>query len=69
MKKHKLKTKKILSKRVKLTGSGKIKRQHVATSHLKEKQSSSVKRRKSRDELISKSDTKRINRLLPYGQS
>ncbi|KKP69983.1 50S ribosomal protein L35 [candidate division CPR3 bacterium GWF2_35_18] len=66
VKKLKLKTKKIISKRVKVTGSGKFKRQHVATSHLKEKQSSRTRRRKSKDEITSPSDTKRIKKLLPY---
>lgn len=66
MPKNKLKTKKILSKRVKITGSGQITRQHVNISHLKEKQSSKTKRRKASDVLISKSDNKRIKYLLPY---
>ena len=65
-KKNKLKTKKILAKRVKVTSTGKIQRRHVRTSHLKEKQSAATKRRKSRDEVISPSDEKRIRKLLPY---
>ena len=68
IKKYKLKTKKILAKRVKITGSGKVMRQHVNTSHLKEKQSSKTKRRKSKEEVIHKSDLKRIRKLLPYAK-
>ena len=63
--KNKLKTKKILAKRVKITSTGKVKRRHVRTSHLKEKQSAATKRRKSRDEIVSPSDMKRIKKLLP----
>lgn len=65
-KKIKVKTKKILIKRVKITGKGKYQRRHVRTSHLKEKQSSRTKRRKAKAEIVSDSDTKRIAKLLPY---
>lgn len=67
-KKNKLKTKKILAKRVKVTSSGKLKRQHVNTSHLKQKQSAKTRRRKSNDEIVSSSDIKRVKQLLPYAK-
>lgn len=65
-KKNKLKTKKILAKRVKITGTGKLTHLHVNTSHLKEKQSPDTKRRKKKEEVTSNTDMKRIKRLLPY---
>ena len=62
----KTKTKKASMKRVKITSSGKLLIGHVNTSHLKTKQSQKTKRRKSALELLSKSDTYRVEQTLPY---
>jgi large subunit ribosomal protein L35 len=62
----KAKTKKAAKKRVKLTSSGKLLIGHVNTSHLKTKQSRKTKRRKGVTELLSRSDTHRVEQLLPY---
>ena len=62
----KTKTKKAALKRVKITSSGKMLIGHVNTSHLKTKQSRRTKRRKSIKELLSKSDTRRVEQVLPY---
>jgi large subunit ribosomal protein L35 len=64
--KAKTKTKKAALKRVKITSSGKMLIGHVNTSHLKTKQSRRTKRRKSVKELLSKSDTRRVEQVLPY---
>lgn len=64
--KQKTKTKKAAMKRVKITSSGKMLIGHVNTSHLKTKQSRATKRRKSVKELLSKSDTRRVEQVLPY---
>lgn len=64
--KAKAKTKKAALKRVKITSSGKMLIGHVNTSHLKTKQSRRTKRRKSIKELLSKSDTRRVEQILPY---
>ncbi len=64
--KAKTKTKKAALKRVKITSSGKMLIGHVNTSHLKTKQSRRTKRRKSVKELLSKSDTRRVEQILPY---
>jgi len=62
----KLKTKKIVAKRFKVTGSGKIMRLHSRTSHLKSKESARTKRRKKGYEEVSKSFVKTVKRLMPY---
>jgi large subunit ribosomal protein L35 len=62
----KAKTKKAAMKRVKITSTGKMLIGHVNTSHLKTKQSRKTKRRKGMHELLSKSDTRRVEQLLPY---
>lgn len=62
----KTKTKKAAMKRVKITSSGKMLIGHVNTSHLKTKQSRRTKRRKDIKELLSKSDTRRVEQVLPY---
>ena len=62
----KAKTKKAAAKRVKITSKGKMLIGHVNTSHLKTKQSARTKRRKNVLETLSKSDTRRVEQLLPY---
>ncbi len=60
----KMKTKKALSKRVKRTGSGKLKRQQAYTSHFMRHKSQKQKRNLRQSTLVSKSDYKRIKHLL-----
>ncbi len=60
----KMKTKKALAKRVKKTGSGKLKRQHAYVSHFAANKSQKQKRKLRKGTLVSKSDFKRIKLLL-----
>ena len=64
--KQKLKTHKAMSKRVKVTGSGKFTRRKVAISHLR--RNKSPKAIRSADKLfqLKTADTRRLKRLLPY---
>jgi large subunit ribosomal protein L35 len=62
----KLKTKKGLAKRFKLTKSGKIKRAKAGRGHLLAKKSRKRKRLLRKSGLVSKSDKKTIKMLLPY---
>ena len=60
----KMKTKKALAKRVKRTGTGKLKRSQAYTSHFMRNKSQKQKRNLRKATLISKSDYKRIKHLL-----
>lgn len=60
----KMKTKKALAKRVKKTGSGKLKRGHAYVSHFAANKSHKQKRNLRKATLMSKSDVKRIKALL-----
>lgn len=62
----KIKTKRGLAKRVKATGTGKIRRYRAGKSHILTKKSRARKRRLRRGDLIHDADLKRIRRLLPY---
>ncbi|MBI3002934.1 MAG: 50S ribosomal protein L35 [candidate division NC10 bacterium] len=62
----KIKTKRGLAKRVKATGTGKIRRYRAGKSHILTKKSRARKRRLRRGDLIHGADLKRIRRLLPY---
>jgi large subunit ribosomal protein L35 len=61
----KVKTKRGLAKRVKMTGTGKIRRYRAGKSHILTKKSRARKRRLRRGDLIHSADLKRIRRLLP----
>ncbi|WP_249029677.1 50S ribosomal protein L35 [Tannockella kyphosi] len=61
----KMKTHSGLKKRVKRTGSGKLKRGHAYTSHLSHNKSHKQKKHLAKATLISKSDYKRIKTRLP----
>jgi large subunit ribosomal protein L35 len=63
----KMKTHRGAAKRVKLTGSGKIKRMRANKSHILTKKTTKRKRRLRKSELVSKSDAKRFIKILPYG--
>lgn len=60
----KMKTKKALQKRVKVTGSGKVKRTRAYISHFASHKSQKQKRKLRKASLISKGDYKRIKSLL-----
>ncbi len=60
----KMKTKKALAKRVKRTGSGKLKRSHAYTSHFFSHKSQKQKRQLRKSGLVSNSDYKRIKLMI-----
>ncbi len=60
----KMKTKKTLAKRVKVTGTGKIKRHHAYTSHFAANKTHKQKVHLRKAALMSKSDVKRVKELL-----
>lgn len=59
-----MKTKKTLAKRVKVTGTGKIKRHHAYTSHFAANKTHKQKVQLRKATLMSKGDVKRIKELL-----
>ncbi len=62
----KMKTHRGAAKRVKKTGSGKLKRSKAFTSHILTKKSSKRKRGLRQATTVSESDMKRVKTLLPY---
>lgn len=60
----KCKTHSGLKKRIKITGSGKIKRQHAYTGHLKVNKTTKQNRNLSKSTLVHSTDEKRIKRLI-----
>jgi large subunit ribosomal protein L35 len=63
----KMKTHRGAAKRVKKTGTGKLKRMRAFKSHILTKKDRKRKRRLRSSTLISGADEKRLNRMLPYG--
>jgi large subunit ribosomal protein L35 len=61
----KMKTNKATAKRVRKTGTGKIKRGHAFKSHILTKKSRKRKRRLRKPALASRADHLRFKRLLP----
>ncbi len=62
----KQKTKKAAAKRFKITKRGKILRMRQMAGHLKQAKSKSAKTRYKQVAFVSKTETKIIERLLPY---
>ena len=62
----KLKTKKILSKRVKITSKKKILIRVGGQDHCNSRESSKVTKNKKRDKEISPVNVKAVKKLLPY---
>lgn len=62
----KIKTKRGAAKRLKRTGSGKLKRSHAFTSHILTKKSPKRKQRLAQSTLVSKADQPAMDRLVPY---
>jgi len=60
----KMKTNSSAKKRFKVTGSGKLKRNHAFMSHILTKKSKKRKRNLGNPTIISKSDTSRVKRML-----
>jgi large subunit ribosomal protein L35 len=65
--KQKLKTHKAMAKRVKVTGSGKFLRRKIAINHLRRNKSPRAVRSMDKYFPLATSDTRRMKRLLPYG--
>ena len=63
----KMKTHRGAAKRVKKTGTGKLKRMRAYKSHILTKKTTKRKRRLRQPDLVSKADAKKINKILPYG--
>lgn len=64
----KMKTNRAAAKRLKRTAKGKLKRHKANHSHILTKKSRKRKRRLRSSDLVAKSDKKRMDRLMPYGQ-
>ncbi len=62
----KMKTHSGLAKRLKRTGSGKLKRGHAYTSHMFSNKSQDQKRKLRKAGIVSKGDQKRIAPLVTY---
>ncbi len=63
----KMKTHRGAAKRLKKTGTGKLKRMRAYKSHILTKKTQKRKRRLRKPDLVSKADAKRLHKLLPYG--
>ena len=63
-KKIRMKTKKTFAKRVKVTGTGELRRGHNYVSHLAANKSNKQKKHLSKATLMNKSDVKRDRQLL-----
>ena len=61
----KMKTNRATAKRLKRTGTGKLRRGKAFRSHILTKKSTKRKRKLRKATLVSKSDQKRMKRLLP----
>lgn len=61
----KMKSNRAAAKRFKRTGSGKLRRSKATAGHFLEKKTAKQKRRLRHSALVSKSDEKRVRRLLP----
>lgn len=64
----KLKTHKGAAKRFRITATGKIKRGHSHARHILTKKTNKRKRLLDIDALVSPSDQKRVESMLPYGR-
>jgi len=63
----KIKTKKSVKKRFKLTKKGRIKRGRAFRSHILTKKSRKRKRKLRKTSLVSKTQERTIRQLMPYG--
>lgn len=65
-KKNKLKTKKSVAKRFKVTATGKLMKRPAGQSHFNAKMTGKSRRNKRRLEPVSKAEEKTLKRLMPY---
>ena len=63
----KMKTHRGAAKRLKRTGTGRLKRNKANKSHILTKKSTKRKRRLRKADIVAKADEKRMKRMLPYG--
>jgi len=63
----KMKSHRGAAKRLKKTGTGKLKRMRANKSHILTKKTTKRKRRLRKADLVAKGDAKRLNKMLPYG--
>jgi large subunit ribosomal protein L35 len=63
----KMKTKRSAAKRYRITGSGKVRYKKQNLRHILTKKSSKRKRRLRQPAILSKVETNRAKKLLPYG--
>jgi large subunit ribosomal protein L35 len=61
----KMKTRRAVAKRFKVTGKGKLKRKRANLRHILEKKPTNAKKRAGKTAYLHASDTKRIKRCLP----
>ena len=61
------KTRKSVSKRFKITGTGKVMRQHASRRHLLSSKSAKRKRHMAKSKAVDKTDTYRIKSNMPFG--
>jgi large subunit ribosomal protein L35 len=61
------KTRKPVSKRFKITGTGKVMRQHASRRHLLSSKSAKRKRHMAKSAEVDKTDTYRIKSNMPFG--
>lgn len=64
MSKIKFKTKSALKKRIKVTGTGKVKHGHAYRSHLAQSKTTKQKRQSRKATLMNNSDFKRLKKLI-----
>jgi large subunit ribosomal protein L35 len=62
----KMKSKRAAKKRLRVTGSGKIRRGSARLSHLMRGKSASRRRKLRKHDIVDAADEKRFKRLLPY---
>lgn len=60
------KTRKAVSKRFKITGTGKVMRQHASRRHLLSSKSGKLKRHMAKSAEVHKTDTARIKMNMPF---
>jgi ribosomal protein L35 len=62
----KQKTKKCVSKKVKVSSTGKISRRHSGQNHFNAKESGKTRRNKRRSQGLNAKDTQNVLRAVPY---
>lgn len=60
----KIKTRRAVAKRFKVTGKGKLKRQHAYAKHILTKKSAKRKRHLRKSDIVNKADESRMKKML-----